>query len=326
MSSDLRDGRLAQKLATVFDHIFGQQPTFLTDSIALQEWLEVIGFSCVNFANHSNDKQVKSVVVMLTDENTIPPYSSWRKMLRNSKVLIFPLTSFDATIEAAKYTLNLLAYSDVVAASKANEQWLDTLMNVDVPLIFGGSGTHFECEIKDEVVAMGPRTSPALLPGEWEGVGVFFEVGMILDPDHFQPGYKVNGVFEVPGVCVAHHRQMRPELRHLAVRAWDLVSVLRRRGCFPLRMAVEDSYVTQLLAGGVDIKNEVRELTNPRYDLLLTEMAISTNVNLPLEIVNWSLNCQINEGVSGVHIGLGDGLTGAHIDFICPGVGLLSDI
>jgi hypothetical protein len=35
-----------------------------------------------------------------------------------------------------------------------------------------------------------------------------------------------------------------------------------------------------------------------------------------LRRVDWSLNCLLDEGAAGVRLGLGNGLTGMHCDFV----------
>lgn len=55
-------------------------------------------------------------------------------------------------------------------------------------------------------------------------------------------------------------------------------------------------------------------LSGPDHDTL-TEVAVGTGL-LPPERVGWRLNCVLNEGAAGVHIGIGNSLTGMHFDFI----------
>jgi hypothetical protein len=39
-------------------------------------------------------------------------------------------------------------------------------------------------------------------------------------------------------------------------------------------------------------------------------------------LVDWSVNSQLNEGVGAVHLGFGEGITGAHMDFVIDQVRL----
>ncbi|WP_241162922.1 hypothetical protein [Ralstonia solanacearum] len=56
-------------------------------------------------------------------------------------------------------------------------------------------------------------------------------------------------------------------------------------------------------------------LSGPQYHYALTEVAIGTGA-LPLGRVEWGLNSVLNEGATGIHIGVGNGLNGIHFDFI----------
>lgn len=35
-----------------------------------------------------------------------------------------------------------------------------------------------------------------------------------------------------------------------------------------------------------------------------------------LPLVDWELNSQLNEGAGTLHLGFGEGMTGAHMDFV----------
>ncbi len=115
---------------------------------------------------------------------------------------------------------------------------------------------------------------------------------------------------------------MPAELTPQAARAWEIFQLLRKEELFPLKVTIENSQVIRIQAGSKDITDELEILTNKRRQLLLTEMAFSTNESLDPGRIDWTINSQLNEGAAGIHVGIGDGLTGAHIDFICPGVTL----
>ncbi len=56
--------------------------------------------------------------------------------------------------------------------------------------------------------------------------------------------------------------------------------------------------------------------------LYLSEFAIGVNDAIGPNI-NYSHNSPMNEGIKGVHVALGDGVNGYHIDFLCPGIDVL---
>lgn len=312
------------KLAATLTPVFGQLPTVISDSPILVAHMASLGYDAFTFEQMRglSPRLLKSVMVLVTDKSAVPPYREWRVVLKNSRVLVFPLLSFDPSLEATLYTLGLLTQSDFAAAVKANETWINILRESDGPLSFSGHGCDFTCEIENDVFVMKPKTEVAIPPGEWESIGSYFEVGMVPEPEEFRPGFVVNGELSIPGVAVAHHRQMRDGLEVMAQQSWNLLTRLRHEGKFPLKMTIEESHVVEVRAGNTDVTRELLELTNRQRELVLSEMAISTNVGLQPHLIDWNINSQLNEGAEGIHVGLGDGLTGAHIDFICPGVGL----
>lgn len=315
---------LGERLAKALTPVFGQVPSFTTDSPAVAEWLQSVGCNAFEFgeAKDISPEQRENVVSIAINNATIPPYEEWDALFGNSRVLMLPLLSFDSSMEAMVYTMELLAQSKFEAAAQLNERWLRLLLERRDPLILRGKGCDLVCEVEEDVYVMRPKTQAMLTPGEWESLGAYFEVGMVPQPEDFRPAFAVNGTLSVPGVAVAHHRQMHDNLLPLATRAWELFQDLHRQGQFPLQISIENSRVKHIFAGEKDLADELDYLSNKRRELVLTEMAFSTNEGMVPENIDWTKNAQLNEGAVGIHVGIGDGLTGAHIDLICPGVEL----
>ncbi|WP_259697667.1 hypothetical protein [Pseudomonas brassicacearum] len=53
--------------------------------------------------------------------------------------------------------------------------------------------------------------------------------------------------------------------------------------------------------------------------LRLTEFAIGVNSEIK-PLIDYKMNSQLNEGIDGVHLAIGDGSSGYHIDFLSPAV------
>lgn len=51
----------------------------------------------------------------------------------------------------------------------------------------------------------------------------------------------------------------------------------------------------------------------------LTEFAIGVNEDIAA-FIDYKVNSQMNEGINGVHLAIGDGSSGFHIDFLSPDV------
>lgn len=320
----LLDTELKQQLVKTLVPLFGQEPTFISDSTAIVTWLRALGCNALGFkeARNVSAEELQQVVVLATNNATIPHYKEWNALFQHSRLLVMPLVSFDPAMETVLYNMELLCHSTFDQATRLNEQWVQRLLDHKDPFIFRGEGCEFVCKVEEDVSIMLPKVEVEIVPGEWVSVGNYFEVGMIPQPDDIRPAFSVNGTFTVPGVAVAHHRQMHENLLPLVDRAWALFEELRRADAFPLQLHIENSRVLHVFASGKDIAEELEYLTNKRRERVLTEMAFSTNGGVLPQNVDWSKNSQLNEGAIGIHVALGDGLTGAHVDFICPSVEL----
>jgi len=316
---------LKVKLEQALAHVFGSaKPLFVTDSIDIASWLKshAIGAFLLDEVADLPKHRRKNIVLLPTTGNGLS-FFKLERLFKSSRVLIVPLVAFDPSFEAAKYTVKLIASSDFAAATKENNRWISVLENSDIKrLVFKGMYGELEVILKERLDLMLPRTQAGLLPGEWEAIGMFFEIAMIPDnEDFFHPGFLVNGEVTVPGVAIAHHRIMPEPLTILPKRAWELLGGLVRDGRFPLSVTIENSQVKQVRSSdGTNLTDEIAELSNPQLELMLVEMAISNNPGLEASELDWSVNSVLNEGARGIHFAVGDGVTGAHIDFICPGM------
>jgi hypothetical protein len=52
----------------------------------------------------------------------------------------------------------------------------------------------------------------------------------------------------------------------------------------------------------VCLPDELEYLSTRRNELTLTEMAFSTNAEIRLELIDWTKNSQLNEGVIGIQV------------------------
>lgn len=69
-------------------------------------------------------------------------------------------------------------------------------------------------------------------------------------------------------------------------------------------------------AGGEELLPSLMECVDPREGAIIREVAFATGT-LSKDALDLSINSQFNEAAGGVHVAIGTGLHGAHIDFIC---------
>ncbi|WZH51944.1 MAG: hypothetical protein PIR53_18245 [Nocardioides alkalitolerans] len=310
--------RLAASLLPVFE---GEEPLLLTDSRALLRMLHERGVGALHFEHLSglSPDERRNVVAIPTTPLDVSNHDVWREYFAESRVLIVAGVAFDPAPEAVLYTLEKMARSSFVDAAERNNVLLEAVAGSST-MVVSSADAELRCEL-DEITMLRPKIEPELAPGEWESVGAYFEVGLVSVPDEFmtgiKPGFDVNGEFVADGVSVAVHRHVGDDVRAMQTAAWELLRSLARAGEFPLRLTVEHSVLRKVLtASGRDMAPELLVHTNAGLGGMLTELAFSSNAAMKPDEVDWSVNSQLNEGAIGVHIAVGEGLTGAHVDFI----------
>lgn len=286
-------------------------PMFVTDNDDLRAWLASRELDARLFVGFRGP-QPTGVVFVPTRWEDLPSPAALRERFRGTPVLWVPLAAFDARPEAATYSLDLLLRSDFGTAVANNRVVMTKLLAAKKGMEFQADGTRLSFTLEDEVFIQS-RTRVVLAPAEHASIGAYFEVELGANWVEQEETFHVNGELRIQGALASHHREMPPELSRKVARADDLLAELRAR--LPITVRIEDSRVVPGAFG--DLDPLMRELTNPMYDGLLTELAFGTNTSINPH-VDWSFNSQFNEGMGGIHIALGDGLSGVHVDFICP--------
>ncbi|MFD0686453.1 hypothetical protein [Actinomadura fibrosa] len=236
-----------------------------------------------------------------------------RRRFRRLRVLLVPVASFDPSPEAAAYTLELTRHTDYRKACDWNRYWVRAISDEPGPLVFEGSGTSLECVLAD-------RLSADAWYGEEIGVGGWISVGSYCEFSLTAPSssdwhgaFTIDGTAVAAGVLVAKDARVTEAGAARIARAHELRAELAARG--PVTLRLDAGVLTTAEAGGEDFTDALREVTNPDYGLHVLELGIGTNMDL-LPRVDWTRNSQLNEGAGPVHLGFGEGITGAHVDFI----------
>jgi hypothetical protein len=235
-------------------------------------------------------------------------------------VLVLPIHSFDDDPDAILYTMSLALATDYEDACRRNGEWIRLLRNKpDGVLHFTGPGTDLRCQLRDRLRV---NTSLDLVvnPGEWVSIADYCEVSVTAPSQTDWLGaFTIDGYAEAAGVLVAEDSRVTPtgqdRIRHAKVLRRELV----RDG--PVRIVVEGGILRSALVGGVDRAGEVADVTNPEYSLHTLELGLGSNPSVSSQ-VDWMMNSQLNEGVGQVHLGYGEGITGAHMDFVINGATL----
>ncbi|WDZ83609.1 hypothetical protein [Micromonospora cathayae] len=296
----------------------GRVPTFLSDSAALVDVLREHGLTACSYSEitTTDPDLLRDVVAIPIDFTTTPPGPVIEQHFGNSAMLVVPVASFCGTEHGARYMLTLLADIDLPRCVDGVQYWLGQLETAPRLRLVGG-GTDVEVVLGDEVNLMSPKGNIAIQRGEWVSIAQYLEVGLVSAPETQRPHHDMNGTFVAEGFVVAHHRLYADRIGQTAARAWNYLTDLRaRNGGAPIVVEIRDSRPVSLTCGPESVLDEVLTFVDPNKREFITEFGFAA-IQWPVD-VDWSINSQFNEAVGGLHIGLGNGVTGAHIDLVAP--------
>lgn len=296
----------------------GTRPAWVCEDDAIVTWLDRQGLRAMSRAEAFDRASDLDAMVLITTRFTQPkdgaPSTNLREIFRGTQVLWVPLASFDGSFASAAYTLDLLRRSDPRRTMARNRAWQELYASAEGPFRFTGPGTDLTCRLRDAVM-LATRVLDRLGPGEWESIGNLFEVNV--EDDASRTGgdpFLADGHVSVDGLAAARHHVLPPDAQARHTAATELVTDVARSGR-PIVLEVAGAQVQACWVGDDDIVATIRDLTNPAHEGRCREYAVGTNHEI-LPHIDWSRNSQLNEGAEGMHFGVGEGRTGAHIDFI----------
>jgi len=305
----MRDG-LIRNIRSIFS---GQEATLLTDDWDLAQWLAARDLPVTTFDEiGAGDVEVpRRALAIPLDWDRVPSRELLLEKWSATSILWLPLASFSSDLDTAKYSVEMFSEVDVSLSVAMNRRVITRLLMAREEITMTGPDTALTIRLPDVLHAVG-RTRVALLHDEHTTLGNYFEVGMSPSDmaGQVDAAMSVSGVVRVDTVLVAKHRQMRRESASTFQPAAEIAEKLRK-AC-PFQLVVEDNRIVSGLGEWADA---IHMLSGSQYGFALTEVAIGTGA-LPLGRVDRSLNSVLNEGATGIHIGIGNGLNGTHFDFI----------
>ncbi|MGF6516771.1 hypothetical protein ABH912_004237 [Pseudomonas sp. BT76 TE3572] len=231
-----------------------------------------------------------------------------------SKKSVFCVTQvFEPTVDAALYSLKLLLSSNFEHALCTQRSVLNMLNSHDSFFLSGNDA--------DAQVSIFPHAQAYALLAEdvsydfVQSVAEFFEVHYAhMHPEDPCP-FSFTGTLKIEGILTVLRKPnpILPEGLKASLK-W-LSDRISEEGAL---LSIKDNTITSLT-----IKNEehvkLLDLAAGPRGLKLTEFAIGVNEAIASNI-DYKINSQMNEGISGVHLAIGDGSSGYHIDFLSPSV------
>ncbi|MGX9887878.1 hypothetical protein [Streptomyces sp. NPDC002276] len=307
--SALRDGIQAN-----FKAVFGgREGTLLTDEPELAAWLRELGVAATTFDGVLSGRVMPPAcaVAVPLDYGRLPTRLELRDIFARSSVLWISLASFSGELGVAKYAVERFSEIDLIGAVAANRRVISQLLLAREEVRMSGPGTDLTIRLP-EVLQLSSRTRAELFSDEHSTIGNYFEVAMSPTDLAGQVDSElvVSGTLRMDSVLVAKHRELQGERAEHFAAAKEIADDMRK-AC-PLDVTIEDNHIVDGFGPWAD---GIHATSGREYGGAVTELAIGTGLLDPAR-VDWSLNCLLNEGAAGIHLGVGNGLTGMHFDFI----------
>ena len=309
--------RLSTCLNGAFD---GETPTFLCDSQAVVAALKDAGLPAYSFTEMDSlePSQLEKVVMIPIVFERTPRGSVIEKTFESTAMLVLPIASFCGTARGALYFLEMLSKIDLDRCINGNLEWLDRLETLP-SIRMEGDGTDIKVEFDDEIFLMSPKTTQSIQPGEWVSIAQYLEVGLTSHRNGQRPRHTMNGTMVASGFVVASHRYAAAEVFPMQAEAWKYLRNLQgAANGAPIVVEVRDSRPVSITCGGREVLADLMDFTDPNKREYVAEFAFAADPQWDLDTVDWSVNSQLNEAIGGMHLGLGNGVTGAHIDLVAP--------
>ncbi|MDI3355419.1 hypothetical protein MO767_13800 [Pseudomonas sp. UYIF39] len=292
--------------------LFGQgELSIISDS---EDFLRECAHQGFNTAHISEiEKLPKNSIIFSFSNDAAKLTFDIAKNTKNKKCVFCATQVFEPSLASALYSLELLLSSNFEHALCTQRSVLN-MLNSNESFFLSGNDA-------DARVTIFPHAQPyALLAEDIEqdfvqSVAEFFEVHYAhMNPQESCP-FSFSGTLKIAGILTVLRKPnpTLPEGLKTSLK-WLSDRISEEGAC----LSVEDNIITSL-----KVKNEehikLLDLAAGSRGLKLTEFAIGVNEAIAPSI-DYKINSQMNEGISGVHLAIGDGSSGYHIDFLSPAV------
>ncbi|CAE6947871.1 MULTISPECIES: hypothetical protein [Pseudomonadaceae] len=231
----------------------------------------------------------------------------------NTKMIFCAAHVFDDSIESAIYSLDLMRKSNFKAAlakQKGVISFLETTQDIQL------SGNGADC-----TVTLDGTTKPFALRKDINSpyvasVAEFFEVHFAHIKKNEPCPFHISGELQIAGALSV----LRPTGKDPYQGSRDDVSNFLKEiaAAKTVNLVADNNEIVSFKIENRECVDFVRKIGGERGSQL-TEFAVGVNQSISDEI-DYRVNSQINEGIEGIHVAIGDAVTGYHIDLLCPGV------
>ena len=295
-------------ISTLFGH---EELSIIADSEDFLRECALLGFNTANI--FELEKLPKNSIIFSFSNDAVKMTFDLAKNTKSKKSVFCVTQVFEPTVDAALYSLKLLLSSNFEHALCTQRSVLNMLNSHDSFFLSGNDA--------DAQVSIFPHAQAYALLAEdvsydfVQSVAEFFEVHYAhMHPEDPCP-FSFTGTLKIEGILTVLRKPnpLLPEGLKVSLK-W-LSDRISEEGAL---LSIKDNTITSLT-----IKNEehvkLLDLAAGPRGLKLREFAIGVNEAIASNI-DYKINSQMNEGISGVHLAIGDGSSGYHIDFLSPSV------
>jgi len=236
--------------------------------------------------------------------------------IKGKRILLLPQVAFDVNIDALIYSIQKLLASDFEYAVTKHHEWYPVFSEIDRPLSFWGRGSDLRCDLSQSI-EISTINNILLEVDNPRSVAEYFEIALEnrIDQDG---SFKIDGYLDVEGFLMAKGIDFRLE-NYNRCFADNLMYLVSQSSS--MKIIVNNNKLTSVLIDNIEYLNYFTDLISEDKTKLpnITEFAIGFNYKLQNN-VNWNFNSQVNEGIEGLHLGIGNGEVGYHFDFITTNI------
>lgn len=277
---------------------------YITDELNLQ----------AKMYSSNMDLPINTVNIQATAENFEQVEKLVRSQNKKVRMLRIPIVVFDNSLENLKYCFARLIEYNFKLMFKLKNNLLTRFSSHNGINIESKNNSIIHCKFDKGLQYKYP--SELILPfNRTRSLAEYLEVSFDYNPD-IDSDFHINGTFSFNGMVYA----IIPNSSLITKYHYDLADQLLNRiskakNC---DIQISNSYIKNFKINEIDICTQLSSITGELLKLKVTELAFGFYQPKNFSKINWKLNSQSNEGISGVHIGIGDGSSGVHIDFIYP--------
>ena len=296
-----------------FDWIRNGDALIVTDSTELQSILRSRGIATQSLLALT-ELPKRSLVLSFSKEASRYTFGIAR-VLSGRKCIFCALHVFDASVLHAEYAIKAIFESDFSASLVQQENLLARLDEANIITVSGGLNKGQASIIPDAVPY-------AMIMEDVQGdfihsVAEFFEVHYAHAREEEPCPFTFTGELHVSGILSVIRNEswaFRSELKGALDR---LACAVAENGAI---LKVNDNTIVSFLTAGEEYV-DLLALAAGKRGLKLTEFAMGVNKSI-VRLIDYRINSQLNEGVEGIHVAIGDGVSGYHIDLLAPQVNL----